>query len=164
MKTWIGREESVEFVLFDQWNMLLMRDENGKVAHEYFEVDIKGKQFELMHLIEGNNIQVKYKLLIGKAPIWVDKYILDKIKNDKEFFVKHFTMIKQEVRSEMIGKKVNFYHNNKKYEGVIKDKVCVPLATNPPRGYVEFDNYLIVTYNGSIFIVNPIDLNHVINE
>ncbi len=163
MKIWIGRAESLEFVLIAQYNMLLMRDGNGKVSYEYHEADIEGLTFEMMCNIEGENQSVKFKKTVD-SPSWATRFITDKANSDINFFEKHFAIIKQNAEGEMIGKRVNFWYENEKYDGVIKDKLCIPLASNPPRGYVPHDNYLIVNDDGKIFIVNPVNLNHIINE
>ena len=112
MKTWIGRAESLEFVLIAQYNMLLMRDGNGKVSYEYHEADIEGDSFEMMCNVDCGNQSVKFT--IAKVPAWATRFVKEKAKNDINFFKKHFTLIKKRIEN-MIDKKVNFNYNGNKY-------------------------------------------------
>lgn len=148
-RIWVGREESVEYALLERFNMLLLLDENGKAMHEYFEVDINGSQFELMHVIEGNTRPVKYKL-VEKVPAWVEKFILNKTMEDKNFFIKHFITIKiPESKSGMVNERVVFKYYSKNIEGVVKDRLAC-------------DDYLIADDEGKLYIINPINLENII--
>lgn len=160
MEIWVGREESTEFVLVREWDILLMRDENGNVVHEYFDTNfIKGSKFRLIHIINGDTRSVEYKFK-NDLPQWAHIYIIKKANEDEDFFKKYLCAAEsKKLLNPIIGKKVEFYnHNGIRLTGVILDKVCIPIATNPPRGYAEHDNYVIEGGNRELHIVNPINL------
>jgi len=60
----------------------------------------------------------------------------------------------------MIGKRVVF---NRDRKGVIRDKVCVPLASGTNE-YVPFDNYMIEDDEGALHVINPIDVHKTVKE
>ena len=57
----------------------------------------------------------------------------------------------------MVNKKVEFYLNSIRVEGIIRDKVNVPLASGTNE-YVPMDSYLIVDNDGDFHVVNPINI------
>lgn len=137
--------------------MLFMRDPDGRVVHQNHEATIRGKSFEIFLNVEGKNQLVIFKE--GDQPMWCTMYI--KEQEQKNMLFLNEPTEKKNIESKMIGKRVKFFDNGR-YIGEIMDKVCIPLATNPPRGYVEHDNYVIVDGDGKIHIVNPINLNKII--
>ena len=56
----------------------------------------------------------------------------------------------------LIDKRVEFKdtdHNVR--EGTVEDKVCIPVASGHNE-YVEFDQYVIATDDGKLYLVNPL--------
>lgn len=64
----------------------------------------------------------------------------------------------------MLGNKVQFRATNgAKTEGIIRDKVNIPLVSGTNE-YVPMDNYLIVDADNNVHIVNPINIIVVLQE
>lgn len=162
MKHFVAREENSEFVLIPHLKMLMMRDANGIVTHEYNEREIDGQSFEMVLNVEGNNQIVKFK--DADQPIWSIQYISEKANEDIRFLVHHVEGNEEkESKSLMIGKDVLFRSNGGEKKGIIVDKVNIPIATNPPRGYCPMDNYIIIDDEDSVHTVNPIDVYKIVN-
>ena len=53
------------------------------------------------------------------------------------------------------------YKQDKNEEGIIMDKVCVPIASGT-KDYTKFDNYMIKDDDGGLHLINPLNVEKII--